>query len=488
MTNVAKLPTILVVDDHSNMLRLLTKVLSGDARVITARGGHEAIELLSRERVAVVLADLSMPEVDGLEVFRSCRRLQPEAQLILMTAYASVPSAVEALRLGAFEYLTKPFEPEEARAAVLRALGRAPGALQPSTGELLPGMVGVSDKIREVAALVRKFAPSQATALLLGETGTGKERIARAMHLLSPRADHRFVAINCAAIPGDLLESELFGFARGAFTGATRDRAGLFEEASGGTLFLDEIGEMPPALQAKLTRTLEERTVRRLGEPAEREIDARIIAATHRDIEGMAAAGAFREDLWYRLNVATIHVPPLRERRDDIELLATRFLEDLTAKGEGSPSSPGFTPMAMGALLGYSWPGNVRQLRAAVERAALLSGGLRVDVGHLPPQLTEAPPLGSGVDLAGLPWVEALKTARAGAAGYYLEEVLRRHAGNVAEAAAHAGIERESYYRLLRRFGAKVDRRASEFPPQVEESDLGTQSDGAGGEDTADVD
>ena len=487
MTEVPDLPTVLVVDDHSNMLRLMTKILSEDVRVIAARGGREAIELLSHERVSVVLADLSMPEIDGLEVFRTCKRLQPEAQLILMTAYASVPSAVEALRLGAFEYLTKPFEPEHARAAVLRALGRAPGALDPSSGELLPGMVGVSGKMREVAALVRKFAPSQATALLLGETGTGKERIARAMHLLSPRADRRFVAVNCAAIPGDLLESELFGFARGAFTGATRDRAGLFEEASGGTLFLDEIGEMPPALQAKLTRTLEERTIRRLGESAERPIDARIIAATHRDIEGMAAAGSFREDLWYRLNVATIHVPPLRERRDDIELLAARFLEDFASKGEGSPPSPGFTPMAMGALLAYGWPGNVRQLRAAIERASLLSASQRVDVGHLPPQLTEPPPMGSGIDLAGLPWTEALKQARAGAARYYLEEVLRRHAGNVSEAAAHAGIERESYYRLLRRFGAKVDRKAYDSTPPLAEADLGAD-DGEANEDLADVD
>lgn len=447
-------PAVLVVDDHTNMLRLMTKVLSADVRVLTAQSGREAIELLTRETVSVVLADLSMPEVDGLEVLRACKRLQPDAGLVLMTAYASVPSAVEALRLGAFEYLTKPFEPDAARDAVLRAMGRTHGSLAAASNELLPGMVGVSSKMRSVAELVRKFAPSQATALLLGETGTGKERIARAMHQLSPRKASRFVAINCAAIPSDLLESELFGFARGAFTGASRDRAGLFEEATDGTLFLDEIGEMPPALQAKLTRVLEERKIRRLGESRERACDVRIIAATHRDIETMARTGAFREDLWYRLNVATIKIPPLRERPEDIEVLAVKFLDELSAK-EGT-RAVGFTQLAMSTLLAYAWPGNVRQLRAVVERASLLSAGHRVDLGHLPQELNEPPPMGSGVDLAALSWNDALNQARSSAARYYLEEVLRRHGGNVASAAAHAGVERESYYRLLRRFGGKV--------------------------------
>jgi DNA-binding NtrC family response regulator len=461
-------PCVLVVDDHSNMLRLMTKVLSDDVRVITARGGREAIELLKREPVSVVLADLSMPEVDGLEVFKACKSLRPDAQLVLMTAFASVPSAIEALRLGVFEYLTKPFEPELARAAVLRALGRAPAVTGQPDEDLLPGVDGISATMREVATLVRKFAPSSATALILGETGTGKERIARAMHALSPRSGQRFVAVNCAAIPAELLESELFGFTRGAFTGATRDRAGLFEEADGGTLFLDEIGEMPAALQAKLTRTLEERSIRRLGEARERAVDVRIIAATHRDIEAMTRTGAFREDLWYRLNVATVVVPPLRERREDIELLGARFLRDF------APQAAGFTPLAMTALLEYSWPGNVRQLRAAIERAALMSGSGRVDVGHLPAQVREPPPMGSGVDLAALSWNEALAEARSGAARYYLEEVLRRHGGNVAEAAAHAGVERESYYRLLRRFGARVgERRASEPPAADPEGDGG---------------
>lgn len=335
----------------------------------------------------------------------------------------------------------------------------------------MPGMVGASSKMRDVAALVRKLAPSQATALLLGETGTGKERIARAMHLLSARAEMRFVAVNCAAIPADLLESELFGSARGAATGATRDRPGLFEEAAGGTLFLDEVGELPLALQAKLTRALEERAVRRVGEARERAADARVIAATHRDIDSMAPSGAFREDLWYRLNVATIHISPLRERPEDIELLACHFLREFSAK-EGRPA-PGFTPLAMSALRSYSWPGNVRQLRAVVERASRrCSSEQRVDWGHLPAPLSEPPPLGSGVDLAALSWTSALQEARASAARYYLEEVLRRHDGNVASAAAHARVERESYYRLLRRFGGRPPKsEGRDSQPPISDSD-----------------
>ena len=463
-------PTVLVVDDHSNMLRLMTKVLGEDAHVITARGGREAIELLSRERVSVVLADLSMPEVDGLEVFRACRRLQPAAELVLMTAYASVPSAVEALRLGAFEYLTKPFEPELARAAVLRALGRAPAGRGQVGGELLPGMLGISSKMHELASAVRKFAPSQATTLLVGETGTGKERVARAMHLLSPRAEQRFVPINCAALSADAFEGELFGIAREPVSGVARDRTGLFEEANAGTLFLDEISETPLALQAKLARALEDRTIRRLGDPKQREIDVRIIAATHRDLQSMVGVGSFREDLWYQLNVATIQVPPLRERPEDIEPLAVRLLQDCT--GDGASRNPGFTPLAMDALVTYKWPGNVRELRGAIEQASLLADGQRVDIGHLPTKLSEPPPIGSGVDLAALPWTQALQEARASAARYYLEEVLRRHGNNVAEAAAHAGVERESFYRLLRRFGAKGhERRASEPPVGAEPLD-----------------
>jgi two-component system response regulator HydG len=451
----ARGPVVLVVDDKRNMVRLMSKVLRGDATVRTAESGADALRILASEAIDVVLCDLKMPDMDGLDVLRACKRLQPGAEFILMTAFATVGTAVEALRLGAYDYLTKPFEPDAARAVVVRALGRAALAT-PEDGagsEILPGLLARSRCMQDLAELVRKVANSDATALVLGETGTGKERIARALHQLSPRDSGRFVALNCAAIPAELLESELFGHAKGAFTGAARDRGGLFEEAHGGTLFLDEIGDMRPSLQAKLTRVFEERAVRRVGETRERKVDVRLVAATHRDLEAMVKSGTFREDLWYRLNVALIRIPPLRARLDDVELLANHFLREL-ADGSHGRRFQGFTPAALEALRGYDWPGNVRQLRAAVERACVVSQEDRIDLRDLPPEVLAA---GSGASYAqgldAMPWAEALEQGRADMARGYLEAVLRRFDGQIADAAAHAGVERESFYRLLRKYG-----------------------------------
>jgi two-component system response regulator HydG len=456
-----ELPLVLVVDDKSNMVRLMAKVLRADARVRTANRGAEALRILENESVDVVLSDLRMPDMDGIEVLKRCKQLRPEAEFILMTAYASVTTAIEALRLGAYDYLTKPFEPEEARAVVLRAIGRAATSLPESSPgsppeEVLPGMLARSAAMRELSSLVRRVADSDATALLLGETGTGKERVARAIHRLSPRSPQRFVAVSCAAIPAELLESELFGYVKGSFTGAVRDRAGLFEEADQGTLFLDEIAEMRPSLQAKLTRALEERAIRRLGDSSEQPVDARIVAATHRDIEGMVADESFREDLWYRLNVAVVRIPPLRQRKEDVELLASHFLRE-RAPTRGRQII-GFTTAAISAMEAYDWPGNIRQLRAAVERACVVSTHERIDVGDLPPEVLGARPRES-TRLADLTWSEAVEQGRITTARSYLEEVLRRYEGRVSEAAAHAGVERESFYRLLRRFGVEPDTR-----------------------------
>jgi DNA-binding NtrC family response regulator len=454
-----ELPLVLVVDDKQNMVRLMTKVLRDDARVRTANRGAEALRILEDEPVDVVLSDLRMPDIDGIEVLKRCKSLRPATEFILMTAYASVPTAIEALRLGAYDYLTKPFEPETARAVVLRAIGRAAAPLPKSSAgsspeEALPGMFARSAGMRELSSLVRRVAESDATTLLLGETGTGKELVARAIHQLSPRSSQRFVAVNCAAIPAELLESELFGYVKGSFTGAATDRAGLFEEADRGTLFLDEFAEMRLSVQAKLTRALEERAVRRLGDSSERPADARIVAATHRDIEGMVADQSFREDLWYRLNVAVLRIPPLRERKDDIEFLASHFLrERAPIRGR---KMIGFTTAAISAMEAYEWPGNVRQLRAAVERACVLSTHERIDVGDLPPEVVGAVRR-ERISLADLTWSEAVEQGRITTARSYLEEVLRRYGGRVSEAAAHAGVERESFYRLLRRFDVPSD-------------------------------
>ena len=457
---------VLIVDDHPNMVSLLKKVLRGDARILTANSGREAVRLLEQHPIAVVLADLKMPGMDGLAVLTESKRLRPRAEFILMTAYASVPTAVEALRLGAYDYLTKPFDPEAARAVVRRALGRAAVGADDQAdltvsadNEVLPGMLGRSQSMRDLGALVRRFAASDASVLLLGETGTGKERVARAVHQLSPRASRRLVAVNCAAIPAELLESELFGHARGAFTGAARDRAGLFEEANDGTLFLDEIGELRTSMQAKLTRALEERSVRRLAESKERSVNVRLVAATHRDMQAMVASGTFREDLWYRLNVAVVRIPPLREHPDDIELLAAHFLRECAAT-DPDRRAAGFTPSALAAAQRYDWPGNVRQLRAAVERACLVRADDRIDLGDWPPEVTGTHQRGAA-DLASLPWSEAQDVAHADAGRQYLEEVLKRHGGRIADAAAHAGVERESFYRLMRRYQV----RASEQDP-----------------------
>ncbi len=455
-------PHVLVVDDRENMLHLIEKVLRADATIHKASSGTEAVQVLEARRVAAVVCDLRMPDMSGIDVLRISKRLQPAAEFVLMTAYASVPTAIEAMREGAYDYITKPFEPENLRAIVVRALSRASvsaGAECPGTGapeEVLPGLVGRSEVMRQLAERVRRVAATDATALILGEAGTGKERIARALHELSPRSRGRMVAINCAAVPAELIESELFGYAHGAFAGAQRDRAGLFEEAELGTLFVDEIGEMRLSLQAKLTRALEGRAVRRLGETKERPVNVRLVAATHRNIEEMVHAGSFREDLWYRLNVAPIPVPALRDRPDDIELLATQFLRDGVAAIRKRRDAP-ISHAALNALKDYGWPGNVRQLRAAIERASIEAGDDTVDVYHLPPEVTSTGAPDLGASLVNMKWQDAIDLGRREAGRQYLRAVLKRCGGRISEAALHAGVERESFYRLLRRYGVSLD-------------------------------
>jgi DNA-binding NtrC family response regulator len=458
-------PHVLVVDDRENMLHLLQKVLRNDVTVHTALSGTEALRVLENQPMSVVVCDLRMPDLSGIDVLKASRRSPAAPEFILMTAYASVPTAIEAMREGAYDYITKPFEPEHLRSVVLSALARR-STESSEVGELveslepIPGLLGRSTAMRELGARVQRVAASAATALVLGETGTGKERIARAVHAGSPRARQRMSAVNCAAIPVELLESELFGYVRGAFTGASSDRAGLFEEADGGTLFLDEIGELRPSLQAKLTRAVEERSIRRVGDSKERPVDVRLVAATHRDLEAMVRAGTFREDLWYRLNVAVIRVPPLRERREDIELLALHFLREKSPSGLGSASAR-FTPAALQALQKYDWPGNVRQLRAAVERASIEAGKAAIDVSHLPPEVTRSTP-DVATNLASMTWQAAIDHCRRDGGRKYLQAVLERHGGRVAEAAAHAGVERESFYRLLRKYGVQPASKPSE--------------------------
>jgi DNA-binding NtrC family response regulator len=389
--------TILVVEDQEAQRSLLVAFLSSRfSRVLAAKSGREALRVLADAEVDAIVTDLRMPGMDGLELLEVARRRSPEAEVVLVSAFATVPVAVEAMRRGAFEVLAKPVDPEALAAVVERALER--GRLKRENadlrrrlgeGERVERFVGSSPAVREMLDLVRRAARSTATVLLTGESGTGKERIADLLHSLSPRAAGPLVKVNCPAIPETLLESELFGHAKGSFTGAHADRIGRFEEASGGTIFLDEIAEMPAVLQAKLLRALQEREVVRIGENQPRPADARVVAATNRDLEAEVRAGRFREDLYYRLNVIRIEVPPLRRRREDIRLLAEHFLRIAAARHGATVD--GFSPDALTALEGYGFPGNVRELENLVEQAVVLARGRRIELDELPARFVAAP-------------------------------------------------------------------------------------------------
>lgn len=444
-------PRVLVVDDRRNMLRLAQKILRADAEVLVADSGARAIEILAAERVSLVVSDLRMHDIDGLDVLDACRQHQPQAAFVLMTAYASVATAVEAMRRGAYDYLTKPFEPEELRAVVLRGLGRSESeSASPNTPELLPGMFARSDAMREVAELARRLASTGSSAVIVGEPGTGKEQLARAIHELSHRAG-RFISVNCAAIPGELLERELFGLEVATGQAGLGGTPGVLEQANDGTLYLGEITAAKASVQARLSRVLRRGKLRRVGEAEDHDLDLRIIAGTHRDVHAMTEDGTFRGELWYALSSAIVELPPLRERPEDVELLARRFL---AAECEARPGTPRrFAPPALQLLQACPWPGNETQLRAAVQRACLSASGDQVEVGNLPAELLEL--FGPAQRDHNLSWHDAMERARDRAAGPYLRMVLAGADGNVAEAARHAGVERESFYRLLRRHGIR---------------------------------
>ncbi|MBF0272116.1 MAG: sigma-54-dependent Fis family transcriptional regulator [Magnetococcales bacterium] len=381
---------ILVCDDETNLRELLCLALEGNGhRTLTAATGAEALRLLEQAPWELLLTDLRLPDVSGLEVLRRAKELAPERPALLMTAFASAATAVTAMKEGAFDYLEKPFDMEELHLAVARALEqgalkRENVRLRQAVGERDAGeeIVGVSLVMRRVLELARRAARTDASVLITGESGTGKELVARFIHGCSGRAKGPFVAVNCAAVPEGLIESELFGHAKGAFTGAVAHRPGLFVEADHGTLFLDEIGETPLALQAKLLRVVQERLVRPVGGVGERSVDVRLLAATNRDLMEFTAAGRFREDLLYRINVVNLRLPPLRERREDIPLLAARFVEKHARKY--GLTIHGLSPEVMDCLMRHHYPGNVRELENLVEGAVALTVEGRVELEALP--------------------------------------------------------------------------------------------------------
>ena len=374
---------LLVVDDQKNMRATTAMVLRQAGYLVDeAEDGAAALKRLEGYGYDVVLTDLRMPNVDGMEVLRTVRQVAPETEVIVMTAYGTIESAVEAIRRGAYDFLAKPFKEDELllRAAKAVEKRRLVGQVSVLTGEFrrrfgLDHIIGRSAGLRDVLDRVVRVAPSDATVLITGESGTGKEVVARALHVSSRRGDRPFVPVNCAAITETLLESELFGHARGAFTGATRARRGLFEEADGGTLFIDEVGETAPGFQAKLLRALQDGEIRRVGESSPVRVDVRIIAATNQDLRKAILEKRFREDLFYRLNVVPIRIPPLRERPEDIPLLAVHFLAQYNQR---AGTQKVFAPAALAELSEHRWPGNVRELENMVEQAAALSPGAEI--------------------------------------------------------------------------------------------------------------
>lgn len=445
---------VLVVDDKDTMRSLFQRLLAAHD-VAVAPDAARALALIDSEDFDAVVSDIRMPGLDGHALLAELRRSKPDVPVILMTAFGSVHDAVAAMKLGALDYLTKPFEPEEAVVAVekaieWRALRRRARDLrdQLDRAQGFGAFVGDSEPMRRIYTLLDKASSSAVNVLLLGESGTGKELAARTIHRRSARAEAPFVAVNCGALPEALVESELFGHTKGAFSGAIVDKPGLFEEAAGGTLFLDEIATLPVPLQVKLNRALEEREARRVGANRPYTIDVRLIAAANQDLKAEVAAGRFREDLWFRLNVLQIRMPPLRERPEDVPLLAAHFLGKV-----GGSERRELSPEALRSLLAHPWPGNVRELRNAIERAAVVAEGETIEPDDLPSELAGSAGERLPADhLARLRYHEACELGKDRAARQYLVALLRLCRGNVTLASDRAGVERESLHRLLRRY------------------------------------
>jgi DNA-binding NtrC family response regulator len=456
---------VLIVDDEPDMLENCTRILGkAGYECLTVSDSLKAMSLLESERPDLLLTDLRMPGVDGLGLLRRARQVDPHMPVIILTAFASFESAVEAVKEGAFDYVPKPFSVDQLKLAVDRALAQRRLAVENvRLREQLRGtygfenIVGRSPAMAQVFELVRKAARSEANILVVGESGTGKELVANAVHVGSPRAAEAFVPVDCASLPAPLLESELFGHEKGAFTGAVRTKPGLIEVAHRGTLFLDEIGELPVGLQVKLLRALQERQIRRVGGTRQIDVDVRLVSATNRDLRELVVKGQFREELYYRVNVIAIALPPLRERKGDVTLLAHTFLKKY-AQGREVPLK-GFEPEAMQILETYSWPGNVRELQNVIERACVLAEGEAISARDLPAHLSVPAAAGTAQipSLTGksLPLKEAKAKWMSQLEATYLAEVLRRHDGNVSQAAKAAGIDRKTFHRLINKYGIR---------------------------------
>ncbi|HEV3467992.1 MAG TPA: sigma-54 dependent transcriptional regulator [Pyrinomonadaceae bacterium] len=445
---------VLVVDDEASVAGALELILSERGHEVSAAASvGQALALVRARPFDLVFTDLRLPDATGIELLEQLKGETPETEVVLMTAHGSLDVAIEAIKRGAFYYLEKPFTPDQVSMLAERALqfeavkreNRVLRSTLAADGEDF-GIVGNHPKMRQIHAVIRTAAPSDASVLIEGESGTGKELIATALHLQSPRAQRPFIRINCAAIPSELIESELFGYKKGAFTGADRDKRGLIEAAGGGTLLLDEIGEMPLHLQTKLLRVLQERRVRRVGDEQETAVDFRLVSSTNRDTAQMIKDGALRKDLYFRISTVKVRVPPLRERADDVVVLAERFLARYAEKY--GKRLRGISPAAFALLARYDWPGNVRELESVVEHAVLFAQGEQLQPEDLPEQLHAAQ--SSSFRCVIPPYMTMEEVEREA-----ILQTLERTGGNVKKTAQILNFHRPTLYRRLRKYGLK---------------------------------
>jgi DNA-binding NtrC family response regulator len=455
---VAQKRRILIVDDEVELLRVISMGLKGKGYdVLTAAGGEEAIAKCRENSIDAVLLDIKMPKMDGFRTLKRIKSLRSNPIVIMHTAYGTIESAVESIKEGAYDYILKPSEPEKIHLLIKNAIEHRELA---DENRLLKSqlkkkykfseIIGSSSKMQDVFSTITKIMKTDTTVLIIGETGTGKELVARAIHYNSPRSDKRMCTIHCATIPDELMESELFGYERGAFTGAIAAKKGAFEVADGGTLFLDEIGEMSPIVQAKLLRFLQEKEFTRLGSNNPIRVDVRLITATNRDLKSEIEKGRFRKDLYYRLNVVEILLPPLRERNDDVPLLVNSFLQKY--KPNGSAAVKKISPKTMNLLMDYDWPGNVRELEHAIERAVVISARQTILPHHVPQIQTSKQHSDKLLTSSAL---LPLRKAKEVFEKQYLIESLRKSRGNIAQASRFAGIAWQNFQRKLKAYHIK---------------------------------
>ncbi len=470
---------ILIVDDEESTRELFAELLQRwGYDVDQTADGHGALKIAAETHPDVIISDLVMPKLDGLALVRALREEQPDTPVVIITGKGTIDAAVEAVREGVFDFVEKPLDPARLKVILQRALEKKETlhemqVLRRRLGQVDSGvgLVGNSPPMRRAMELVEKVAPSKASVVITGQSGTGKEMVARAIHQLSPRRDKPFIAINCSAIPASLIESEMFGHERGAFTGADQRRLGAWELADGGTLFLDEVGEIPIELQAKFLRVLEEERLRRLGGKSEIMVDVRVISATNRDLKEEIKAGRFREDLYFRLNVFHINLAPLKERREDIPVLVQHFIDKFAR--EGGKKLQGVSPQAMKLLCDYAWPGNIRELRNTLERAVILCGSGTIEAEHLPSELAAGGGESAYLKLPyGLPLREIEKE--------YILATLTRLQNNKARTAQALGISEKTLYNKLYRYAGRTPRKDEDLgedvdvaPPEIKVTGIG---------------